>query len=340
MAKQDDNSNRKNKTTVIVLSVIFPVIVVAVVITIAVIYGRPSSSTTTATQHKEGIQKNSNIPPKSRTTRSLRNIDPLLRWKFPEQSQDSLEQSTSDEWMKRLKGQYCINLDRRPDRWDTFKSKCPRYLPVERFSAADCKNMVLDPLDPYENMGLEKKNGSDQYEGELGCFLSHYRIWKKLAFDPNVAENDFYIVFEDDVDFIDKSEHNFYAHVRQQSFDFDLFWIGGRFRPGFTLDEKALGFYFTKLDSNLYYQRDWGVGYAPEGTRNNFNGNYERTTHSYLVSKCGARKLVEQAILFSRAGSPRAIAVDFYMMFHRNRMINLEIYPHICYSEGKDSDVR
>jgi hypothetical protein len=77
-----------------------------------------------------------------------------------------------------VKAQWCINLDRRPDRWEDFQKRVPSCLSVQRFSAVDAKNIEWDPNDPFESILPKKQFGEQgQYRGEIGCLLSHYRLW-------------------------------------------------------------------------------------------------------------------------------------------------------------------
>lgn len=77
---------------------------------------------------------------------------------------------------------YCVNLDRRSDRWDFFKNQITNLgLPIERFSAVDGSTLDLPAkLKPYV--------------GAIGCKESHIAIYRKaLAFGLDKI-----VVFEDD----------------------------------------------------------------------------------------------------------------------------------------------
>jgi len=77
---------------------------------------------------------------------------------------------------------YCINLDRRPDRWEKAKEQFTTHgVTVERFPAVDARDFVKKyPCDPGNN----------------GCTLSHYFIVERAKFLglPEV------MIFEDDAD--------------------------------------------------------------------------------------------------------------------------------------------
>ena len=77
---------------------------------------------------------------------------------------------------------YCVNLDRRSDRWDFFKNQISNLdLPIERFSAVDGSTLDLPAkLKPYV--------------GAIGCKESHIAIYRK-ALDSGFNK---IVVFEDD----------------------------------------------------------------------------------------------------------------------------------------------
>merc|ERR1719225_1610735 len=124
---------------------------------------------------------------------------------------------------------YLINLDRRPDRLRNMEAIFNELnVDFKRVKAVDGKVDV--------NPGYMRKNGiemmsdfSEPYHGramtygEIGCFMSHYNIWK------DVIENDFeeIIVFEDDVRFEPFFRQKLNA-VRQEleKMDWDLVFLG------------------------------------------------------------------------------------------------------------------
>lgn len=93
---------------------------------------------------------------------------------------------------------YCLNLDRRPEKWNKIKDKFEEFgMKVQRFSAIDGDNIPQKIL---------RKYSINKYA--VGCLLSHYEIIKD-------AKNKGYkkiLIFEDDVnfteDFIFKLEYS------------------------------------------------------------------------------------------------------------------------------------
>ena len=96
---------------------------------------------------------------------------------------------------------YCINLDRRTDRWQASK-KLLKDFKVQRVSAIDGKklknidtNIIAKKWDTTENAKWDVNTKPGLIKrltpGEIGCALSHYNIWKK--------QEPYSIVLEDDI---------------------------------------------------------------------------------------------------------------------------------------------
>jgi len=106
---------------------------------------------------------------------------------------------------------YCINLDRRTDRWiDAQKEINKHSLNVDRFSGINGN--------PNNN---EKLNGAT--DGDIGCTLSHYNVIK------DAKENDFnqILVLEDDVIFSENLNEKFGEYLKFLPSDWDMIYFGG-----------------------------------------------------------------------------------------------------------------
>jgi GR25 family glycosyltransferase involved in LPS biosynthesis len=105
---------------------------------------------------------------------------------------------------------YCINLDRRPDRWERASNHFEDVgIIVERFSAID--GTIID------NQSELKNNGA------YGCALSHRDIIIKCKLD-NVKN---VLILEDDVVF----RQNFQDHVKEnfeKLTSWDMIYLGGQ----------------------------------------------------------------------------------------------------------------
>lgn len=89
--------------------------------------------------------------------------------------------------MLKLLPKYCINLPLSKQRYDLIKKD-------KFFSNFQIVNGVYgkDVIDFVSNP-------NELTEGELGCTLSHIKIWKMVVEDTSINDNDFVMIIEDDV---------------------------------------------------------------------------------------------------------------------------------------------
>jgi len=99
---------------------------------------------------------------------------------------------------------YVINLDRRRDRWQTFKSASgiESVSNLQRWPATDGKNINLDEdtrvsLFTKHNVIREVRRSHMELnsKGGVGCYISHVDVWKHFL---EKSTSDVGIVFEDD----------------------------------------------------------------------------------------------------------------------------------------------
>jgi hypothetical protein len=113
---------------------------------------------------------------------------------------------------------YCINLDRRLDRWikvsEIFKKN--RFKNVERFSAIDGKNL---------------NNTTKLLSGELGILETHLQLIKKCK-DENIKS---VLILEDDVEFSTeiKNIEKMFLDIPD---DWDMIYFGGNHTYGSKLE--------------------------------------------------------------------------------------------------------
>jgi len=215
---------------------------------------------------------------------------------------------------------YLVNLKRRPDRLTRMKA-CFEELGIsyKLIDAVDGKKLTASYLealdikqcanyrDPYSNR--------DMTYGEIGCFMSHYKIWEDVAQNNHKKV----IVFEDDI----------------------------RFEPYFKISLSNL-----LLDlSNAGLHAKWELLYLGrkrlrkdleprvKGANNIVWPSYSYWTLSYLLTANGARKLLNQRPL------NRLVPVDEYLpiMFDRHPnedwkgnfkprdLVALSAEPLLCY---------
>ncbi|KAK4820405.1 hypothetical protein QYF61_026241 [Mycteria americana] len=157
---------------------------------------------------------------------------------------------------------FMINLKRRKDRRDRMlRTLYEQEIAVKIVEAVDgkalntsqLKALSIDMLpgyrDPYSSRPLTR--------GEIGCFLSHYYIWKEVV----NRELEKTLVIEDDVRF----EHQFKRKlmklmndIEQAQLDWELIYIG-RKRMQVQEPEKAVPNVMNLVEADYSY---WTLGYA------------------------------------------------------------------------------
>lgn len=124
---------------------------------------------------------------------------------------------------------YCINLDRRPDRWDECVAIFDKMgLEVERFSA--CDGQLLDT-------GYGKV-----YNGELGGSISHNMVIRS-AIDRGL---DNILILEDDIEFNENFLEKVEQSLQELPDDWDILFFGGNHTGGFDkISENLIKVYRT-----------------------------------------------------------------------------------------------
>ncbi len=125
---------------------------------------------------------------------------------------------------------YCINLDRRPDRYEFAKKEFEKFgiENVERFSAID-GNLIT--------------NNTNLLKGELGILETHISLIKKCIEEGlnNV------LIMEDDVVFTNKL-NNLDEYMLSVPSDWDFIYFGGNHKygnPPEKINEKVIKLNFT-----------------------------------------------------------------------------------------------
>jgi len=137
---------------------------------------------------------------------------------------------------------YCINLDRRKDRWE---SSCVQFkknnIKVKRFPAVDGNELREELF----GKAITRKDGADEYGlkkqfvtaagrwdrpswGMAGLNLTHQNLIKE-AKEKKIES---IIIFEDDVSFIDNFESKFFDLSQNIPKDWDMIYLGGHNETG------------------------------------------------------------------------------------------------------------
>lgn len=180
---------------------------------------------------------------------------------------------------------YVINLDRRPDRWETFLKNpyTKTFQNVERFSAFDGKTLDLSGetrISLHTRDTIRKKFRRSHYEintlGAVGASFSHFGCWKKLL----ASDSEYAMIFEDDIYIGEKYFEKAKWFARSIPRDFDI-WI--------------LGFHPGSLKGTPMMKG------SPWIDVKSFTG-----AHCYIISRRGAEELLKEAY-------PVETHVEFYM---------------------------
>jgi glycosyl transferase family 25 len=106
----------------------------------------------------------------------------------------------------------CINLDRRPERWEAFCERLPRPWPFaipERFTAVDGQRCPVPS---------EWRSGPGAY----GCLISHLTLWQEASLDGATL-----LVFEDDALFVPDFCARAEAFLQAVPADWEMIYFGG-----------------------------------------------------------------------------------------------------------------
>ncbi|XP_055516084.1 procollagen galactosyltransferase 1 isoform X1 [Leucoraja erinacea] len=198
---------------------------------------------------------------------------------------------------------YLINLKRRPDRRERMMQalyeqeinyKIIDAVDGSAFNSSTLNEMGISMLpgyfDPYSGRTLTK--------GEIGCFLSHYSIWKEVV-DRKLNKA---VVFEDDVRFeghFKRKLTRLLSDIEDVALEWDLIYLGRKLvNPG---QEEAI-----------------------PGVRNLVVAEYSYWTLAYAISLQGAEKLVNSQPL------TKMLPVDEFLPIMYDKHINeeyKELYP-------------
>jgi hypothetical protein len=193
---------------------------------------------------------------------------------------------------------FCINLDRRPDRWAEVMAQpaVKKFPNLERFPGVDGKKLNVDTdtristLCRYNIKNFTRRS-HDMLDsiGGVGCALSHIGLWTKLV---NSSDNVF-LILEDDILIEDKQWDN----VRM------LFARDPKLADSTTWDIWSLG--------RIHCLEEMGVKPAD---RNVVEDKWQRCQqfvglNAYFISRTGAQKLLKDVY-------PIQQHIDWYITYY------------------------
>ena len=178
---------------------------------------------------------------------------------------------------------YLISLARDEARREMFFSQ-PDTADFRLFDAVNTMEEEWEALGrKYDLARFEARYRRKPTKGELGCTFSHLGVYKSIAEDASISEEEYCLVCEDDALF----NHDFQASVEQliaQESEADIILVGQSKIPDF--DDAILEIEFpTPLIGQTVQIGDSPYHYSYP-YRNYFAG-----TVAYLIKKSAARKL-------------------------------------------------
>jgi GR25 family glycosyltransferase involved in LPS biosynthesis len=260
---------------------------------------------------------------------------------------------------------YVINLDSRKDRFLSFMRRVKHSLAddvvdIVRVSASVGKDVVEKMATDTEfqhifRIDREKYPKSNPYDyhkskpGEMGCGLSHYRVWKDVASTLN--DDEFVIVFEDDVYFNSNFSHRFdvlreYLEklLHSENTDghrrWDVCFLGttddvkGENEYG-DISVGCAGDRTSKIDE-IYNSSTNVLRFNPAPSTPRINGG---GTFAYLLTGKGARRYISYVNEYGIAQ-----AVDWFMFEMMKFNVSLKCFPHLVsspiFGQTTDSDIQ
>lgn len=195
---------------------------------------------------------------------------------------------------------YCINLDRRTDRWEECEKIFKELdITVERFSATDGKLLTL----PH----------GDVYNAELAGSISHTEVIK-------LARNNGYkniLILEDDIEFNPDVNNLFSEYIKQVPTDWDLLFFGGNHVGGSSIINTNVQRLFRSYAIHAY-----GVN----------KQSYDVLIH-YMETKIDKVKNTPEKLTPS-------VAADYFMAdLHKNLSV-YGFRPHLAWQRTGFSDIQ
>lgn len=166
---------------------------------------------------------------------------------------------------------HVINLDSRPDRMEMFKKNCPSYITnYTRFSAIHGKKLKFTP----QLYQIFEKNDYNLRVGLVGAALSHIQLTIQLV----DSSFDVFCIFEDDITFVPNFIEKLNVVLKNAKTDWDIIYLGHLLYPQHKTDDwidKEKTPILIRWDASASLQKSMGGA------------------HGYLLSKIGAKKLLE-----------------------------------------------
>ena len=203
---------------------------------------------------------------------------------------------------------FVVNLDRRPDRWETFQRHDePKFLNYKRFSAID--GTKLESTSQLSQ--IFDNNDYNMRKGMVGCAMSHIKLYIELLKDN---EADGYCILEDDIEFVpDFKDKLIFCIQELEKTNWDMFYLGHHLWKQFIDDEVFSKTLWPKIEQFDRF----------ESLRRSIGG-----TIGYIINKKGAENLLN---FINKTGMTNGI--DTVQQKSADELNVYYAYPHLVYSE-------
>ena len=236
-----------------------------------------------------------------------------------------------------------INLDRRPDRIAHLYKNSPIFF--RKFAAIDGENLSKHYFE-FPDL-LDTIRNEPRVLGEVGCSLSHYSLWKQHL---ERTKFDYSLIFEDDVMFTERSVESLKETICRDisNVEFDLMYLGGQWTPDYDIDGRVSPyFHFQKTThkslethyhrpttaTGIYKRRNLSPAVI-QGNRNVWFSPLFRTAGAYLVSRRGAKRLLEAVETDTALFMKTPLDMWILEMDFRGYIDTFDRFPHPFYQSG------
>jgi GR25 family glycosyltransferase involved in LPS biosynthesis len=233
-----------------------------------------------------------------------------------------------------------INLDRRPDRIAHLYKNSPLFF--RKFVAIDGENLSKHYFEFPEL--LETIRNQTRVLGEVGCSLSHYSLWKQHL---ERIKFEYILIFEDDVMFTEHSVERLKETIRDiSSIEFDIMYLGGQWTPDYDIDgcvspyfhfqktmHETLETHYRAMTASIYKRRNLSPAVI-QGNRNVWFSPLFRTAGAYLVSRRGAKRLIEAVETDTALFMKTPLDMWLLEMCFRGYIDTFDRFPHPFYQAG------
>jgi GR25 family glycosyltransferase involved in LPS biosynthesis len=245
-----------------------------------------------------------------------------------------------------IKCNYVINLDRRSDRWEEFKtnvnSTCLKDEKFIRFSAFDGmkyeEELKRFNVENHIVVKALKHFHIQVAKGVFGCLMSHMLVLEEIIKNNDIDDNDYVGIYEEDFCYSSNfnTKYNEFKKINLNEYDIDLIYLGGRFGPDF--DCRNVGDFDKMFEKtkhpNIIYRKN--VAYR--------NFSWDRGAFSFVIKKSKCVDLIEAIKTGFLKKENNKISFEAVDYIYTNSCKKLKMYdylPHLFYSRVNfNSDIQ